>query len=40
MARVVVADYTVLSAVNIFVKDLGPVVNSACASKFTLLLAA
>ena len=38
MARVLAADYTPLSAVDIFVKDLGIVLNVARASKFPLPL--
>lgn len=39
MARVLAADYTPLSAVDIFVKDLGLVLDMARASKFPLPLA-
>jgi 3-hydroxyisobutyrate dehydrogenase len=40
MAHVLAADYTPLSAVDIFVKDLGLVLDTARASKFPLPLAA
>lgn len=40
MAHVIAADYTPLSAVDIFVKDLGLVLDTARASKFPLPLAA
>ena len=40
MARVVAGDYAPLSAVDIFVKDLGLVLDTARASKFPLPLAA
>jgi 3-hydroxyisobutyrate dehydrogenase len=39
MAHVLAADYTPLSAVDIFVKDLGLVLDTARASKFPLPLA-
>jgi 3-hydroxyisobutyrate dehydrogenase len=40
MAHVLAADYTPLSAVDIFVKDLGLVLDTARASKFPLPLSA
>jgi 3-hydroxyisobutyrate dehydrogenase len=40
MTHVLQADYTALSAVDIFIKDLGLVLDTARASKFPLPLAA